>query len=217
MLQYIKQYPENQEFKKGESNQFHQYIDPSCRIINTSVGEYVDLYANTMMLDSSIDDYSYIAGNGQVVYSKIGKFCSIANSTVVNPGNHPQWRVTQHHMTYRRKRYGLDIEDDAEFFNWRKSHACEIGHDVWIGHAAIILPGVKIGTGAIIGSAAVVTKDVPDYGIAVGVGAKVIKKRFSEDIIKKLLASNWWEWERKVLEERYKDLFDTELFLEKYC
>ena len=105
MLQYIKQYPENQEFKKGESNQFHQYIDPSCRIINTSVGEYVDLYANTMMLDSSIDDYSYIAGNGQVVYSKIGKFCSIANSTVINPGNHPQWRVTQHHMTYRRKRY----------------------------------------------------------------------------------------------------------------
>jgi hypothetical protein len=169
------------------------------------------------MLDSSIDDYSYIAGNGHVIYSTIGKFCSIANQTVINPGNHPQWRVTQHHMTYRRKRYGFDTVDDEEFFKWRKENACTIGHDVWIGHGAIILSGVKVGTGAIIGSAAVVTKDVPDYGIAVGVGAKVIKKRFSDDIINKLLKSEWWSWDRAMLEARYNDLFDMDLFLEKYC
>lgn len=217
MLQYVKQFPEEVSHQKAERNEFNQNIHPSCRIVNSSVGEYVDLFANTMMLDSSIGDYSYIAGNGQVIYSTIGKFCSIANQTVINPGNHPQWRVTQHHMTYRRKHYGLDTVDDVEFFQWRKDHACTIGHDVWIGHAAIILPGVKIGTGAIIGSAAVVTKDVPDYGIAVGVGAKVIKKRFSEDIIKKLMYSEWWNWERETLEARYNDLFDLNLFIEKYC
>lgn len=217
MLQYIKQFPESSVHQKVERNQYNQTIDPSCRIINSSIGEYVDLYANTMMLDSSIDDYSYIAGNGQVVYSTIGKFCSIANQTVINPGNHPQWRVTQHHSTYRRKRYGFDTVDDEEFFNWRKENACTIGHDVWMGQGAIILPGVKVGTGAIIGSAAVVTKDVPDYGIAVGVGAKVIKKRFSEDIISKLLKTEWWNWDRATLEQRYKDLFDLNLFLEKYA
>lgn len=217
MLQYIKQFPETPTHPKVERNQYNQTIDPSCRIINSSIGEYVDLYANTMMLDSSIDDYSYIAGNGQVAYSTIGKFCSIANQTVINPGNHPQWRVTQHHMTYRRKRYGLDVVDDEDFFNWRKENACTIGHDVWMGHGAIILPGVKVGTGAIIGSAAVVTKDVPEYGIAVGVGAKVIKKRFSEDIISKLLNTEWWNWDRATLEQRYKDLFDLNLFLEKYA
>lgn len=217
MLQYIKQFPETPTHQKVERNQYNQTIDPSCRIINSSIGEYVDLFANTMMLDSSIDDYSYIAGNGQVVYSTIGKFCSIANQTVINPGNHPQWRVTQHHMTYRRKRYGLDVADDEDFFNWRKENACTIGHDVWMGQGAIILPGVKVGTGAIIGSAAVVTKDVPEYGIAVGVGAKVIKKRFSEDIISKLLNTEWWNWDRATLEQRYKDLFDLNLFLEKYA
>ncbi len=217
MLQYVKQFPEVSTHQKVERDQYNRTIDPSCRIVNSHVGEYVDLYANTMMLDSSIDDYSYIAGNGQVIYSTIGKFCSIANQTVINPGNHPQWRVTQHHMTYRRKHYGLDAVDDAEFFQWRKDHACSIGHDVWMGHGSIVLPGVKIGTGAIIGSAAVVTKDVPDYGIAVGVGAKVIKKRFSDDIINKLLKSEWWNWDRATLEARYNDLFDMNLFLEKYC
>jgi len=217
MLQYVKQFPENVTHHKVERNQFNQSIDPSCRIVNSRIGEYVDLFANTMMLDSSIDDYSYIAGNGQVIYSSIGKFCSIANQTVINPGNHPQWRVTQHHMTYRRKHYGFDTVDDEEFFKWRKDHACTIGHDVWIGHGAIILAGVKIGTGAIIGSAAVVSKDVPDYCIAVGVSAKVIKKRFNDDIISKLLKSEWWTWDRATLESRFNDLFDLKIFIEKYC
>jgi len=217
MLQYIKQFPEDSELKGIERNEFNQTIHPGCRIYKSQIGEYVDLYANTVMIESSIDDYSYMAGNGQVIYSTIGKFCSIANQVVINPGNHPQWRVTQHHMTYRRKSYGLDTVDDEEFFNWRRENACTIGHDVWIGHGAIILPGVKIGTGAIIGSAAVVTKDVPDYGIAVGVGAKVIKKRFSDDIISKLLKSEWWNWDRSTLEERYNDLFDLNLFIKKHC
>jgi len=217
MLQYVKQFPEQPVQAKPERNQFNQTIDPSCRIINSKIGDYVDLFANTVMIDSSIDDYSYIAGNGQVIYSTIGKFCSIANQTVINPGNHPQWRVTQHHSTYRRKQYGFDTMDDEEFFSWRKENACSVGHDVWMGHGTIVLPGVKIGTGAIIGSAAVVTKDVPDYCIAVGVPAKVIKKRFTDDIIHKLLASEWWEWNRETLEERYNDLFDLNLFIQKYC
>lgn len=216
MLYHIKQFPEDL-FKRPERNEFNQLIDPTCRIINSYIGQYVDLFANTTLIDSSIDDYSYIAGNAQVIYSTIGKFCSIANGTVINPGNHPQWRVTQHHCTYRRKHYGFDSVDDEEFFKWRKDHNCTIGNDVWMGHGTIVQAGVKIGTGAVIGSSAVVTKDIPDYVVAVGVPAKVIKMRFPEEIIKKLLASQWWDWDRKLLEERFKDLLDINLFVEKYC
>ena len=70
----------------------------------------------------------------------------------------------------------------------------EIGHDVWIGTNVTILPSVKIGNGAIIAAGAVVTKDIPDYAIVGGVPAKVLKYRFSDDEIKRLNQSKWWEW-----------------------
>jgi len=192
------------------------YIHPSCNIKNSHIGSWTALGEHTLLIDSSFGDYSYTAGHAHIIYSEIGKYCSIANSVRINPGNHPQWRVTQHHLTYRRVSYGLDNEDDYDFFQWRRDHRCMIGHDVWIGHGATVMPGVKISTGAIIGSGAVVTKDVGPYEIAVGVAAKVIKKRFSEDIIEKLIAIEWWNWDRKTLEARFQDLMNIENFIEKY-
>jgi len=70
-----------------------------------------------------------------------------------------------------------------------------IGNDVWIGHRAIILSGVTIGDGAVIGAGAIVTKDVPPYGIAVGNPARVIRKRFSDSVVEKLLRLQWWNWD----------------------
>jgi phosphonate metabolism protein (transferase hexapeptide repeat family) len=134
----------------------------------------------------------------------------------INPGNHPMGRVTQHHMTYRRTQYGFG-PDDAAFFDWRRAHRCTIGHDVWIGHGAIIMPGVSIGTGAVIGSGAVVTHDIPDYTIAVGVSARPLRLRFSEEIVAKLLQIAWWDWDRATLEARFDDLLDVEGFVRKYA
>lgn len=191
-------------------------IHPTCRIHQSEVGGWTELGAHTTLSESTFGDYSYTAGNVSIVYADVGKFCSIANSTRINPGNHPQWRVTQHHSTYRRIKYGFDTQDDTEFFNWRREHRCTIGHDVWLGHGTIIMPGVSIGTGAIIGSGAVVTKDVGQYEVAVGVGAKVIKKRFSDDVIEQLLAIAWWDWDRPTLVERFQDLLDMPSFLEQY-
>jgi len=192
-------------------------IDPSCRIRNSTIGAWTWLGEKTWLVDSSFGDYSYAAGNVQIIYTEVGKYCSIANSVRINPGNHPQWRVTQHHMTYRRKQYRLGESDDLEFFQWRKEHNCVIGHDVWIGHGAVIMPGVKIGTGAIIGTGAVVTKDVGPYQIAVGVAAQVIKQRFPDEVIDKLLESKWWDWDRATLEERFEDLLHLDVFLNKYA
>ena len=78
--------------------------------------------------------------------------------------------------------------------SWDNKGNITIGNDVWIGYEAVILSGVTIGDGAIIGTRAVVTKDVPPYTIVGGSPAKVLKKRFSDDIIDKLLKIKWWNW-----------------------
>src|SRR6516165_3938185 len=135
------------------------YIHTSCRILDSRVGSWTALGENTWLIETDFGDYSYTAGDVQIIYAEIGKFCSIANSVRVNPGNHPKWRVTQHHMTYRRTQYGFGELDDLEFFQWRRNHKCVIGHDVWLGHGAVVMPGVRIETGAVIGSGAIVTKD----------------------------------------------------------
>lgn len=221
-MQYFDQFPvAASRDGHGETNPGQQLgeqplIDPSCRIRNSTIGAWTWLGEKTWLVDSSFGDYSYAAGNVQIIYAEVGKYCSIANSVRINPGNHPQWRVTQHHMTYRRKQYMLGESDDLEFFQWRKDHNCVIGHDVWIGHGAVIMPGVKIGTGAIIGTGAVVTKDVGPYQIAVGIAARVIKQRFPDEVVEKLLESKWWDWDRATLEERFGDLLHLDVFLRKY-
>lgn len=215
-MQLIEHYPDPPANPIKEGLGEEPFIHPSCRIRNSHVGAWTALGENTFLVDSSFGDYSYTAGNVQIIYSEVGKYCSIANSVRINPGNHPQWRVTQHHLTYRRRQYGLGDKDDEAFFSWRREHACKIGHDVWIGHGAVVMPGVAIGTGAVIGSGAVVTKDVGPYEVAVGVAAKVIKQRFPDSVVSRLLESQWWEWDRATLEQRFDDLLHIDCFLQKY-
>jgi phosphonate metabolism protein (transferase hexapeptide repeat family) len=190
---------------------FHQGV----LVYKSQLGEWTELGANTHMVESSMDDYSYTAGDNQIIYTEIGKFSNIASHVRINPGNHPMERVTLHHITYRRKLYGLG-EDDADFFEWRRTHKCVIGHDTWLGHNVTIMPGVTVGTGSVVGSGAVVTKDVPPYMIVAGVPAKPIRLRFPEKITEKLLKIAWWDWDRATLEARFDDLLNVEQFVEKY-
>jgi len=192
------------------------YIHPTSIVRDSHLGSWTDIGPNTYVVESTFGDYSYAAGDVMVIYSEVGKFCSIASHTRINPGNHPMRRVTQHHCTYRRVQYGFDEKDDAAFFDWRRADKCTIGHDVWIGAAAIILPGVRVGTGAVVGAGAVVTKDVAPYEVVVGVPAKPIRKRFSDRTIRKLVRIAWWDWDRRTLEERFHELQDVDAFIEKY-
>lgn len=218
MLQHIEQHPQSNELtRKHTQKQLGEkpYLHDGVFVRDSHIGAWTELGRATWLVESTFGDYSYTAGDAQIIYSDIGKFCSIASHVRINPGNHPMWRVTQSHVTYRRRQYGLG-EDDSEVFEWRRANRVRIGHDVWIGHAAIIMAGVTIGTGAVIGSGAVITKDVEPYSINVGVPGKPIRKRFSNDIIEKLLEIAYWDWDRATFETRFDDLYNIETFIEKY-
>ncbi len=193
------------------------FIHETAKVIGTELGAWTEVGAGTTLMQSSMGDYSYIVQNCHVVWTTIGKFCSIARDTRINPGNHPTWRISQHHWTYRAAAYDLG-EDDAMFFQWRKDHWVSIGHDVWIGHGVTILPGVAIGTGAVIGAGAVVSKDVPNYTIVGGVAAKPLKRRFSEQQEQALLKIAYWDWSRDQLRAALPDIrnLDIDAFIEKY-
>ena len=220
MLQYVEFHPpEAATGPKGPLQLGEEpRISPSSTVLRSHLGGWTSIGPHCSLREVEFGDYSYVAGHAQLVWSTVGKFCSIASHVRVNPGNHPYWRVTQNHCTYRRIQYGFGAEDDAEFFAWRKEDSCEIGHDVWIGHGATIMAGARVASGAVIGAGAVVTKARPvgPYEIAVGMPAKAVKKRFDDRVIEQLLATEYWHWDRATLEERFDDLLDIDLFIEKY-
>jgi phosphonate metabolism protein (transferase hexapeptide repeat family) len=175
------------------------WVDPTARVVDSQLGAWTAVGARTTISETEMGDYSYVVNDSSIIYASIGKFCSIAAQTRINPGNHPTWRAAQHHFSYRSISYGLSDEDDDAFFDWRRSHRVTIGHDVWIGHGAVVLPGVEIGTGAVVGAGAVVSKDVPPFAIVVGVPAQVKKYRFAPELREALLELAWWNWPREQL------------------
>lgn len=192
-------------------------IDPTAVVLNSTLGRWTEVAEQTRVQDCEIGDYSYVMERCDLQHARLGKFCNVAKHARINPSNHPMWRPTLHHFTYRAAKYGLG-EDDPEVFAWRKSDSVTVGHDVWIGHGAIILPGVTIGTGAVIGAGAIVSKDVPDYAIVVGVPARVIRFRFPPTVQKALRRIAWWDWSHEQLAEALPDFRGNDVlaFVKKY-
>ena len=120
-------------------------VHPTASVRESRLGRYTEVGARTSVIESELGDYSYVVNDSDIIYTRIGKFCSIAAQTRINPGNHPMHRASQSHFTYRSSRYFPGESDEAAFFDWRRSQPVDIGHDVWIGHGAIVLPGRKIG------------------------------------------------------------------------
>src|SRR6202035_3760880 len=143
-------------------------VHPSAQARDCRLGAYCEVGARTQLLEVELGDYSYIVNDSDVAYATIGKFCAIAAMTRINPGNHPMERASQSHFSYRASAYFAGAADEPEFFAWRRAQAVTIGHDVWIGHGAIVLAGRSVGTGAVIAAGAVVTKDVAPYAVVAG-------------------------------------------------
>lgn len=192
-------------------------VHPTAVITDSWLGAWTEIGEKTEIIFSTIQDYSYFCDRCHAMYTQVGKFCNVANHARLNPSNHPTWRATQHHFTYRSAKFGMGPDDEA-FFTWRKAHPVTLGHDVWIGHGALVMPGVSVGTGAVVASSAVVTKDVPAYAIVAGVPAKPIRYRFPRDIQERLLELAWWDWDHERLKAAMPDFRDlsVETFLQKH-
>lgn len=166
--------------------------------------------------------YRYLEGHkdrplGTHVRS-IGRFCSI-NVTARVWGNHPLEYVTTHPFLCSSS-FALNFS--AEKTGVSSGYECEknmeeeritIGNDVWIGANVVILPGIKIGDGAVLAAGAVVTRDVDPYAVVGGVPAKVIKYRFSREVIDALLKIKWWDWPISKIQNNCALLYKTEQFV----
>ena len=156
------------------------YIHDNVELENTQLGAFTEIGLYNFIENATLDDYSFTGQFCSIQNSRIGKFVNIAEKTRIGP------------TSYQNKKYGFRGRD--ELLGECENQTTYIGHDAWIGRGAVIQPGTSIGIGAIIGEKAVVTKDVPPYAIVVGVPAKVIKYRFSDDEIEALRRISWWDW-----------------------
>ena len=175
-------------------------VNPTCVIDNcvfdgVSFGKFVTILNAACLQKVTIDDFSYISNNSQLVNTHIGKFCSIGPYVQIGLGPHPtKTFVSTYPAFYSNSNSGcaLNFRDDKIFDD--SVPETVIGNDVWIGTNVIVPGGISIGTGAIIAAGAVVTKDVPPYALVGGNPARIIRYRFSEDEIEALLKSEWWNW-----------------------
>ena len=193
-------------------------IHADCTITDSLFGAYVEIGAGTRVAHSEFGDYSYCDRTCDIANAWIGKFANIASFTRIGATDHPMEKASLHHFLYRSADYWDDVQDDAGWFARRASRITEIGHDTWIGHAAIIKPEVTIGHGAIIASGAVVTKDVAPYTIVGGVTAQPIRSRYPDGVAERMMALAWWDWDNARLRAALPDFraLKAEAFLEKY-
>jgi virginiamycin A acetyltransferase len=124
----------------------------------------------------------------------IGKFCAIAEGSrfIMNGANHAMSGFS----TYPFNIFGHGWEEGFDVASWEKENRGDtvIGNDVWIGMEAVVMPGITIGDGAIVAAKSVVTHDVPPYAIVAGNAARVVKMRFDEATVERLLRLAWWNW-----------------------
>ncbi|WP_274423537.1 DapH/DapD/GlmU-related protein [Chelativorans sp. YIM 93263] len=194
------------------------FIDPTAEITNSTLGRYTEIGARSRVHEATLGDYSYMVQDCSVWCAEIGKFSNIAAAVRINATNHPTWRATLHHFTYRASDYWDDAEHEEEFFDWRRENAVRIGHDTWLGHGSTILPGVTVGDGAVVGAGAVVSRDVAPYTIVGGVPARPIRQRFDRNLAERFQALAWWDWDHRQLRAALDDFrfLSADAFLEKY-
>lgn len=177
-----------------------------CRVFDCDLGERSTLQRYSLMYSTKLGRYSYTGRNFTSWHCEIGAFCSVSWNVSIGGANHDYTKVTTHSFLYGRD-YS-DINGGNEGYD-RFTDKCVIGNDVWIGCNAVIARGVSVGDGAVIGSGAIVTKDVEPYTVVAGVPAKPIKKRFSEDVTEILCQSRWWEFPKEIIKDNF-ELFNSQ-------
>ena len=150
---------------------------PLFRMKGSRVSSCSDIKRPVLLRNTNVESYVHIGPYCIINNAEIGSYSSIAPQVQIGGMEHPYW----------------DTSTSTYLSNEAKQEFTHIGHDVWIGASAIIKAGVKIGNGAVVGANSFVNKDIPPYAIVVGTPAKLLKYRFSEDVIANLEATRYWE------------------------
>lgn len=189
---------------------FKKIIRGKC-VINCQIHNTAKINSGATIVDCTIGRYTYTCYDDEIVNCEIGQFCSISDEVVIGGAEHPVEWVSTSPVFQNVKHSGPKKRFARHNFDGiARTH---IGNDVWIGRRAIVKAGVNIGDGAVVGSGAVVTKDVPPYSIVAGIPAKVIKYRFDENTIAQLLETKWWNLSDEELEKRADNITSVHEFL----
>lgn len=181
-------------------NLFNPAVSIFAKIDNKSqVDRKAKINSRTQVYNSTIGKYSYLGRTSCLICANVGKFCSIGDEVKVGLGLHTINNLSTSPI-FTEKNNGTGSSwtslDNAVPFK-----RVMVGNDVWIGERVMIMGGINIGDGAVIGAGAIVTKDVPPYAVVAGVPAKLIRYRFSEDVIAKLEEIKWWDMPEEKLKQ----------------
>lgn len=197
---------------KKLSRETNSIISSKCILTKSTHLSGFNIIGEVDISDTTIGRHTYIR-SGNLSHCRIGNYCSIGKDVVVVSSMHPTKYVSTHPAFYNSQSnllYRFDTKVDfEEKLLTNDGIACDIENDVWIGDHVLIKGGIKIHTGAIVGMGSVVTKDVPPYAIVAGNPAKIIRLRFDETTIAKLLSTEWWNMTEEALSNYASDFFDA--------
>lgn len=167
-------------------------LDPGVEVYNSTLADHVRLYRQTSVTDARIGRYTYVGRQSYLNLVTVGSFSSIGPAALIGLGEHPVDFATTSPAFYSTRGQCGATFASSDLVAERKPVV--IGHDVWLGARVFVRDGVTIGDGAIVAAGAVVTHDVPSYGIVGGTPARLIRPRFSDEIVQRLLELAWWRW-----------------------
>lgn len=197
------------ELKELPDSRYWGFIEDCGR--DNIIGQHTLLYSPYHIYSTTVGDYSYVSINSWISLTTIGKFCSIGPNLVCGWGIHPTNGISTAPMFYSTmKPNGMTLSKTNKI---EERKPIIIGNDVFIGANVTILDGVKIGDGAVIGSGAVVSKDIPPYAIAVGAPIQILRYRFPQDKIEKLLQIEWWNFDDERLAKVEQYFFEIDKFI----
>lgn len=193
--------------KLGEASSIGDY----STVRESNIGDHSAIQRHCDIWRLNLGRYSCIERICTIQATTIGSFCALSWDLHIGGDNH-DYKLLSTHPFFHNVSWGIatDKKYSDEYHEFEYSQPCIIGNDVWIGNNVCINRNVHIGDGCVIGAGSVITKDIEPYSVVVGVPGRVVRKRFSDDIIERLLKLQWWDFDVEILKNNL-DLFKSPL------